>query len=454
MVNPSPSENGEDGRNVSSHPIVQSILNNRLIKGINQLFEKLDATAIGNAVVHWGKWGVIICGAFGLGAYLVQGIASNHKTARSEAWRVLNSALEQSGSGGRVQALEDLNNWSKLRDKFNIDSYFPVSSDVSSESEFLSYLSGYIGDYLYGKEIELKAVKLNKAFLRRINLKDADLDYANLQDSNLWNADLTGASLRKVNFQRAVLQHAKLGGANLQGANLNGANLFKANLSCPEENLKCGEHFKGTKLIGASLIGADLTGNDLSQCEISRTIYNESTRFSDGSIPDELSPYLIKIGVRENHSGKDFTNVNFSGADLRLVNLSGANLSGADLSQTKNLDLANLSRMIYTQQTKFPDDFRILRSVPAYLIRPGVNLSNQDLSGVNLSGLNLRGVNFTGTNLSNAHLEGTNLENAIISRDTTNFKGAYFDLYTQLPKGLDPDDLKMKFSGQSTPKFD
>ena len=448
MVNPSPSEHRKDERNVSS-PVIELIFNNRFAKSIKEFFKKLDATDLAKATVYYSKWAVGIGAVYGLVIYLVQGIPSNHQTARSEAWRVLNSALEQPGSGGRVQALEDLNNWSRVRDKFNIDSYFPALS----ESEFFSHLSGYIGDYLHGREIELKAVKLNKAFLRRINLKDADLDYANLQDSNLWNADLTGASLIKVNFQRTVLQDAKLAEANLRGANLSGANLFKANLSCSQEKLKCDDHFIGTKFIGASLIGVDLRGNDLSKCTIRRSIYDDSTSFPDGFRPDEY-PDLIKISEGEDHSGKDFTNVNFSGADLKSVNLTGANLSGADLSQTKNLNPKNLSRMIYTQQTKFPDDFRLPSSVEAYLIRPGVNLSNKDLSGVNLSNLNLRGVNFTGTNLSNAHLEGTNLANAIISNDTTKFKGAYFDLYTQFPNGLNPDDLEMKFSGQNTPKFD
>jgi uncharacterized protein YjbI with pentapeptide repeats len=40
-----------------------------------------------------------------------------------------------------------------------------------------------------------------------------------------------------------------------------------------------------------------------------------------------------------------------------------------------------------------------------FLVGPGVNLSNKDLSGANLSGVNLGNANLSGTNLTNANLE-------------------------------------------------
>jgi uncharacterized protein YjbI with pentapeptide repeats len=131
-----------------------------------------------------------------------------------QAWQVINTAQGKGGSGGRIEALQELN-----RDRVSL-----VGVDAA-------------GAFLMGVKLE-KALLLRSNFeatdLRNCNLSQADLTYSNLKDANLRDSDL-----RNVGLENADLEDADLEGANLSGARLAGANLTAADLrTCDLRDLK------------------------------------------------------------------------------------------------------------------------------------------------------------------------------------------------------------------------
>jgi hypothetical protein len=127
------------------------------------------------------------------------------KARHYQAWQVINTAQGKGGSGGRIEALQELN-----ADKVPL-----VGVDVSS-----AYLQG---------------LRLEHASLVR-----ADFSSADLRTSDLAGCDLTLANLSNTNFRLASLNHTALANTDLHDADLNGADL------------------RGADLSGAMLDGADL----------------------------------------------------------------------------------------------------------------------------------------------------------------------------------------------------
>ena len=132
------------------------------------------------------------------------------KQRHYQAWQVVNTSQGKGGSGGRIEALQEL----------NADGVALVGVDVS-------------GAFLQG-------VRLEKARLLRANLSSADV-----RDGKFPAADLTYANLQWTNFQRSNLSQVSFQGANMDDCDLTGADLTGADLS-------------GTSLADAELSHADL----------------------------------------------------------------------------------------------------------------------------------------------------------------------------------------------------
>ncbi len=132
------------------------------------------------------------------------------KARHYQAWQVINTAQGKGGSGGRIEALQEL----------NADHVPLVGVDASS-----AYLQG---------------LRLEHASLLR-----ADFSSADLRTSDLSGCDLTLANLNSSNLRSSILRHTVLAQADLREADLNGADLREADLS-------------GTRLDGADLRGAKL----------------------------------------------------------------------------------------------------------------------------------------------------------------------------------------------------
>jgi len=133
------------------------------------------------------------------------------KQKHYQAWQVINTAQGKGGSGGRIEALQELDE----------DGVPLVGVDVS-------------GAYLQG-------LRLPHAGLVRANLSAVDARMGNFEKSDFMGANLHAGNFRNSNFTSTKLQDADLGeadfcsanlsDANLDGATLDGADLGRANLA-------------------------------------------------------------------------------------------------------------------------------------------------------------------------------------------------------------------------------
>jgi len=132
------------------------------------------------------------------------------KQRHYQAWQVVNTAQGKGGSGGRIEALQEL----------NADRVPLVGVDVS-------------GAFLQG-------VRLDKARLLRSNFsaadvrdgkfQSADFSYANLRSTNFRGSQLASASFEAANLDESDLTSVDLSGADLTDAHLEEADLTNADL--------------------------------------------------------------------------------------------------------------------------------------------------------------------------------------------------------------------------------
>lgn len=153
---------------------------------------------------------------------------SRLKQKHYQAWQVINTAQGKGGSGGRIEALQELN-----ADRVDL-----VGVDVSGAF--------------------LRRIDLHDARLGRADLSSADARNGNFQSADLTDANLSSANFRKSNFHNANLQGSTLDDADLVGADLSHADLSGAsldNIDLREANLD-GTSWKEIKSIkGANLYG-------------------------------------------------------------------------------------------------------------------------------------------------------------------------------------------------------
>ena len=127
------------------------------------------------------------------------------KQKHSQAWQVMNTAQGKGGSGGRIEALQELNH----------DRVPLVGVDVS-------------GAFLRG-------VKLEKAELLRSNFSAADARNGDFAEADLSFSELRSSNFRDSRFVKTLLREADcketdFSGADLSGADLSGADFTDADL--------------------------------------------------------------------------------------------------------------------------------------------------------------------------------------------------------------------------------
>jgi len=127
-----------------------------------------------------------------------------------QAWQVINTAQGKGGNGGRLDALQQLN-----------EDHVPLTG-VDVSTAFLQNVA------LEGAELRratFHAADVRNARLRNAVLADADLSSANLRQADLRGADLSGATLTDSDLALADLRGANLANAMLEKADLRGADL-------------------------------------------------------------------------------------------------------------------------------------------------------------------------------------------------------------------------------------
>src|SRR5271166_1749034 len=127
------------------------------------------------------------------------------KQKHYQAWQVINTAQGKGGSGGRIEALQELN-----RDGVPL-----VGVDVSGA--FLQGIRLPEAKILRGN---LNAVDARNSDFHKADFTTADLQWGNFRESNLSGANLRDADLSNADFCAANLSQAVLDGAKLDGADL------------------------------------------------------------------------------------------------------------------------------------------------------------------------------------------------------------------------------------------
>jgi hypothetical protein len=150
------------------------------------------------------------------------------KMRHYQAWQVINTAQGKGGSGGRIEALQELN-----QDKVPL-----VGVDVSS-----AFLQG----------VHLAHANLLRSDFSSADVRNGDLSHCNFMLANLNSANLRDANLDHAEFLQADLQDADLTGANLSNADLSGATLDGADLSHADMRDVKWQQIKSIK--GANIVG-------------------------------------------------------------------------------------------------------------------------------------------------------------------------------------------------------
>jgi hypothetical protein len=132
------------------------------------------------------------------------------KQKHYQAWQVINTAQGKGGSGGRIEALQEL----------NADGVPLVGVDVSS-----AFLQG-----LKLEQANLLRADFSAADVRRSDLRSADFTNANLHFANLRESYLENTSFQSADMTNADLWGCDLTGATLDDADISGADLRFADL--------------------------------------------------------------------------------------------------------------------------------------------------------------------------------------------------------------------------------
>ncbi len=133
------------------------------------------------------------------------GAGDRRKTKHYQAWQVINTAQGKGGNGGRITALQELN-----------EDHVP--------------LVGVDADRAYLAGIKLQDADMARCQMESADLRGADFSGAMLEFAHFASSNFRGASLAKARLANADLSDADLVGANLEGADLDGADLSDADL--------------------------------------------------------------------------------------------------------------------------------------------------------------------------------------------------------------------------------
>jgi uncharacterized protein YjbI with pentapeptide repeats len=277
-------------------------------------------------------------------------------------------------------------------------------ADVADEAVRRLRSRGWLADGTL-KGANLWEANLRDTYLGSANLRGANLGYANLQGAKLFGADLQGAHLAGANLQgthlaganlrdailwQADLQNAHLGSADFRGATLMGpdgmliGNIdptyihvrvrvtglsgadFEVGPTPSDFNLVVG----GTSLLGANFRGAKISGADLEDALRPANLQyallsGANLQGADLGSVDLVAARLEHANLqganlqKANLQGADLWGAKLQGADLQHANLRHVTLLGANLQEAKNLDMADLTGIVYDKHTQWPAGFTL-----------------------------------------------------------------------------------------------
>jgi Pentapeptide repeats (9 copies)/Pentapeptide repeats (8 copies) len=171
-----------------------------------------------------GTVAVAIVSAAGKMTHSVLNLSGVEREKYFQAWQVINTAKDQTGMGGRNEALQYLNKESS--------SWYTPECKRSN-----------VNNCLVG-------IKIEKANLNKVNLEGANLNTSEFVGTSFRDAILKNVAFTDANLEGAVFKKANLEGAIFEGANLR---ITKSLRNDPE--LK-GAIFEGANLTNTNFKGA------------------------------------------------------------------------------------------------------------------------------------------------------------------------------------------------------
>jgi len=199
-----------------------------------------------------------------------------------QAWQAISAANNQSGSGGRKDALELL-----FRDGVSLTGVDVCCDAYLSLLDLFDEELGVTLDHSNFDGADLTGADLTTAQFRRATLKGADLREAKLAGASFDFAILANADFSRADVAGTRFADADLSGAILTGANLRGVYLRKASLE--------GAHLEGADLTEANLYGADLREvkfsqkTDLSRADMRLADLRNADLSGTSVTPDQIS---------------------------------------------------------------------------------------------------------------------------------------------------------------------
>jgi len=167
---------------------------------------------------HLGTFSVLVAVVF----YFADS-GNRVKQKHYQAWQVIDTAQGKGGSGGRIEALQEL----------NADHVSLTGVDVG-------------GAFLRG--IQLERAHLERCDMHAADLRTGDLKFARLSDCNLRGANFRLTDLTGADFRSAEMQDVDLNGANLAQANLAYADLSRVDLRFADGNELAWKDIQAMKL--------------------------------------------------------------------------------------------------------------------------------------------------------------------------------------------------------------
>ncbi len=251
---------------------------------------------------------------------------------------------------------------------------------------------------------------LNDLSLAGVDFSGTDLTGASFDHLDLSHAIFTDADLSGVTFTEVTLTYVSSGGVigvpttlptdwALYEGYLVGPGAVSGAVDFADHDLK-GLHLDGVDFTGADLSGAKLTDQSLAYAVLT------GADLRGAHLAGSEARSAVASGA--DFSGADLTNVDFTDADLTGADLSGATVTGVDFLRTTVTSMRPVGTV--GVPALLPDYWVV--SAAGFIVGPGADLSEADLTGADLGGTTLIHVDLDGTNLTDAKLKGVNLSSA------------------------------------------
>ena len=183
-----------------------------------------------------------------------------------------------------------------------------------------------------------------------------------------WKRGSIGGNLKGAVIENSVLEDIVLQGKDCMGASFNNSQLIWAPRQARHHGYSHSAPFDISPLTEVDFLGASFQNTVIGATDLRKVSFNRAKMqkvrfetFDISPIPSRANPrrFYIYPGRQSYYwpEGIDIPENPFEWIIDESTDFSGAFLQGADLSELKDLHLAQLRGAVYNSQTKFPEGF-------------------------------------------------------------------------------------------------